>query len=70
MKIAGRIFAGLLVISIAASGGCAMLKNDSGDNLMQYETFGPAPKPSPNRAISEQDCSHPIAFDGGNLHCT
>lgn len=29
----------------------------------------PAPAPDPNRKISEQDCTQPIEFDGGNLRC-
>lgn len=33
-----------------------------------YMTFNPAPM-DPTRKISEQDCTKPIAFDGGNLRC-
>lgn len=29
----------------------------------------PAPEPDPNRKISEQDCTQPFEFDGGNLRC-
>jgi hypothetical protein len=33
-----------------------------------YMTSNPAPM-DPNRKISEQDCTKPIVFDGGNLRC-
>ncbi len=33
-----------------------------------YMTSKPAPM-DPNRKISEQDCTKPIVFDGGNLRC-
>jgi hypothetical protein len=31
--------------------------------------YGRVPPPDPNRKISEQDCTKPIVFDGGNLRC-
>ena len=33
-----------------------------------YMTINPVPM-DPNRKISEQDCTKPIVFDGGNLRC-
>jgi hypothetical protein len=27
------------------------------------------PEPDPTRKINEQDCTRPMVFDGGNLHC-
>jgi hypothetical protein len=33
-----------------------------------YTTSNPPPM-DPNRIISEQDCTKPIVFDGGNLRC-
>ena len=33
-----------------------------------YMTLNPAPM-EPDRKISEQDCTKPIVFDGGNLRC-
>jgi hypothetical protein len=34
-----------------------------------YGVYRPAPALDPKRKISEQDCTKPIADDGGNLRC-
>jgi len=36
---------------------------------MGSDRFGPIPVPDPDRAISVQDCAHPLSLNGGNLMC-
>jgi hypothetical protein len=40
-----------------------------GGSGMYGSHYGPAPALDPKRKISEQDCTKPIVFDGGNLRC-
>ena len=69
MPTVAKFAFGFLVVSMAACGGCAALEDNSGEDLMLNETFGPDPAPRPDRTISEQDCQKPIEIDGGNLRC-
>jgi hypothetical protein len=41
----------------------------SGGSSMYGSHYGPAPALDPKRKISEQDCTKPLVFDGGNLRC-
>jgi hypothetical protein len=52
--------------SAAVIGGGATARGGSG---MVGGYYGRVPPPDPNRKISEQDCTKPIVFDGGNLRC-
>jgi len=43
----------------------------SGDSKyeMGSDEYGPIPEADPGRVVSVQDCTKPIAMDGGNLRC-
>jgi hypothetical protein len=40
-----------------------------GGSSMYGSHYGPMPALDPKRKISEQDCTKPLVFDGGNLRC-
>ena len=36
---------------------------------MGSDEYGSVPAADPTRTISDQDCTQPVALDGGNLRC-
>jgi len=60
-----------LVLALLAA-GCSTQETAPGGASgyeMGSDRFGPIPAPDPSRRISWQDCTRPIAPDGGNLMC-
>jgi hypothetical protein len=67
----GGYYGGGVVLMILVTGLAAVFNWGSvqtNASNPDYMTFNPAPM-DPNRKISEQDCTKPIVFDGGNLRC-
>jgi hypothetical protein len=67
----GGYYGGGLVVIILVTGLAAVFNWGSvrtNASNPDYMTSNPAPM-DPNHKISEQDCTKPIAFDGGNLRC-
>lgn len=60
-----RLLAGIIVAVLLAEGVRYYLRGPDG-TLTPLER---APEADPSRRISEQDCTQPIARDGGNLRC-
>ena len=60
-----RLVAGIIVAVLLAEGIRYYLRGPDG-TLTPLER---APEPDPSRKVSEQDCTLPLARDGGNLRC-
>jgi hypothetical protein len=63
-------FAACLALALLAS-GCSAPDTAPGRSGydMGSDRFGPIPAPDPDRKISVEDCTGPLAPDGGNLKC-
>lgn len=67
----GGYYGGGVVVTILAIGLTAALNwgwVPSNASNADYMTSNPTPM-DPDRKISEQDCTKPIVYDGGNLRC-
>ena len=67
--------AGAAIVFLLGTASCASNETSpnygSSDGLVtvgEYYAAGAAPM-DPGRKVSEQDCSRPFVFDGGNLRC-
>jgi hypothetical protein len=58
----------LLVTGLASVASWGLVQTNTSDPGYTTSTSNPPPM-DPNRKISEQDCTKPIVFDGGNLRC-
>lgn len=50
-------------------GGEARVGTPSWLKPSEYHAGGPVPEMQPNRAISDQDCTHGVQLTAGNLRC-
>lgn len=58
----------LVLTGLAAATSQGLMQTNASDRGYAASNSNPALM-DPNRKISEQDCTRPIVFDGGNLRC-